>query len=83
MSSKCGLCGSFTWEINTESPTGSAYKVFFVRCTVCKVPIGVLNYNNTSAELGVLEKKLAKENRDILAAVNTVNENLRRLASRK
>ena len=73
--SKCGSCGGMLWEIGEESPMESRFKFFFVRCTSCKVPIGVVEYFNPHADIEALKKKVeALEN-----TVDTIDENVRRL----
>lgn len=85
LSSKCGSCGGVSWEIREESPRGSEFKVFFVRCFVCKVPIGTLDYFNTHATLTKLGKKIASLESgvgSISSALQTINNNIIRLSNK-
>lgn len=54
--SKCPSCQKTGFEIVTEEPQGSNYKVNIVRCRYCKTAIGAMEYYN----LGALLEKIAK-----------------------
>lgn len=56
--SKCPKCENTRFELAEESPTGSNYKLQFVRCASCKTVIGVLEYYSTSVLIRKLAKKL-------------------------
>ena len=57
--SKCGNCGRIGgWEMVEQSPLNSEWKVQFIQCMYCGVPIGVLPWHNTAAVLRVLAAKL-------------------------
>lgn len=58
MMSKCGFCQARRWEVNTEEPTGSKFRLIFVRCAACKVPVGVMEFFNSGAKLEKVEKAL-------------------------
>jgi len=80
--SKCGYCGGFTWELYTESPNDSAFKINFIRCSHCKVPIGTMEFFNLHSTIEILQKKI--EVIESLEQTNThtlevINENIRRL----
>lgn len=53
--SKCPGCSNTEFEVVNETPVNSNYELIFVRCTSCKVVIGVIDYYN----VGALVKKLA------------------------
>ena len=55
-SSKCPHCQKSGFEVATESPKDSNYKLMFVRCQWCKTVVGVLDHYN----IGNLVLKLAK-----------------------
>ncbi len=56
--SKCAHCKSFSFELVEQVPIGSNYKLFFVQCSICKNPVGVLEYFNSGAQIGKVEKKI-------------------------
>lgn len=56
-SSKCPHCQKSAFETAIEEPTGSNFKVIFIRCQSCKTVLGVLDFYNA----GVLVKKLAQK----------------------
>lgn len=56
--STCGHCGNKTWEIKMIEPSGSRYKLYFVQCAKCGVPVSVQEYYNINARLETLAKKL-------------------------
>lgn len=55
-SSKCPNCQKTGFELNTENPKDSNFKINIVRCISCKTAIGVVDYHNA----GILVKKLAQ-----------------------
>ena len=57
--SKCGSCGSFSFEmVEHSNVAGSRYKLMFVQCVMCGVPIAVTEYLNTGAKIQELENKI-------------------------
>lgn len=79
MMSKCGHCGGFTWELHEESPNGAAFKVNFIRCAMCKVPVGVMDYFDIHTKVDRVER-LTKGLGDSLTGMLTVIDgNIRRL----
>ena len=56
-SSKCPHCQKSGFEVATEEPKDSNFKLMFVRCQWCKTVVGVLDYYN----IGTLVHKLAKK----------------------
>lgn len=82
MMSKCPHCGSFSWELHTESPIGSNFKINFVRCSICKVPVGTMEFFNLHSSIEVLQKKIDVLERTVSTlahSVAVVDENVRRL----
>lgn len=79
MHSKCGSCGGFIWEVAEEAPRDSAFKVFFVRCFSCKVPIGVMDYYDTHTKLDKMEKSILALGNSTTQMLKVVDENVRRL----
>lgn len=76
--SKCGFCGAFMWEVKEESPHGSAFKVNFLRCSICKVPVGVIPYYDLHTKLVKMEEKI-KKLEQYLPMLLQIDENVRRL----
>lgn len=58
--SKCPKpdCNSSSFELAEEEPTGSKFKLNFVRCSSCGAVVGVLDYYNIGAVLNKLGKRL-------------------------
>lgn len=79
MPSKCGHCGSTNWELNLEVPSGSNYKLYFVRCGSCRVPIGVLEYYNSGAEIKKVQDSLSTLGSSLTRTLQIIDENIRRL----
>lgn len=55
--SKCPSCQKSGFEVVTEEPKDSNFKLMFVRCQWCKTVVGVLDYYN----IGTLIKRFAKK----------------------
>ncbi len=77
--SKCGKCNGFSWEISEESPNGAKYKMYFVRCALCKSAIGVLPYYDINSQIETTQELVKTHNRTLLGAIETVNQNIARL----
>jgi hypothetical protein len=45
--SRCS-CGSTNFELKEVVPRGSNFKLHFVQCTSCGIPVGVIEYMNIS-----------------------------------
>ena len=58
MSSRCPKCENSVFEISTESPKKSNYKVTFVRCNSCKTVVGTLEPESTVNLIHKLAGKL-------------------------
>jgi hypothetical protein len=56
--SKCPQCKATSFEIAEETPTHSAWKLYFVRCSFCKTAIGVIEYYNSGSLLHKIMDKL-------------------------
>ena len=68
--STCSKCGNHSFQLIEVSPGGARYKYYFVQCTQCGVPVGVLPFNNTSAEIEAMEKR-------VMNGLSVVEENTR------
>lgn len=55
--SKCPRCSNDEFEAVNEKPKNSEFEFIFVRCSICKIVVGVVDYHN----VGTLVKKLAKK----------------------
>jgi hypothetical protein len=83
--SKCPKCNNGFFEVKLVEPRGSRYKQNFVQCSSCGAPIGVVGFFDTGAQLeeqGQEITKLQKQVAQVVDALETVNENIRRLARR-
>ncbi|MEK3867665.1 hypothetical protein MHH60_29805 [Paenibacillus sp. FSL H7-0716] len=64
--SKCGSCGATgRWEITEVSPTRSRFKFFFVQCSNCGVPVGVVDYNHNSSEHDRILEGIAENKKEV------------------
>lgn len=55
--SRCSRCQGNQFEMVEDTPTGSAFKLMYVRCSSCKTVIGLTDYYN----IGDLIYKLAEK----------------------
>ena len=53
--SKCPRCSNDKFEAVHETPNNWNYELIFVRCTSCKIVVGVIDHYN----VGTLVKELA------------------------
>ena len=56
--STCGKCDGRAFEIKEVEPRGAAFKYFFVQCSSCGVPVGVVEKVNIGAVLQKIAKKI-------------------------
>jgi len=56
--SKCPKCSNSTFEIAEDVPTGSKFKLYFIRCESCKTIVGTVPFYNTGAILDALAREL-------------------------
>lgn len=47
--STCAKCGSHFFELKEVSPSGSNFKLFFVQCSICGVPVATQDFYNLGA----------------------------------
>lgn len=79
MISKCTKCSSFSFELVEQSPVGSNYKLFFVQCSMCGGPVGVLEYFSSNAQIG----KVAKQIENLERKIDQIDYLLRQSLSRR
>lgn len=60
VSSKCPKCEKSGFELSTESPKNSNYKVSFVRCFSCGTVVGCLEPASITTLLYKLAQRLGK-----------------------
>jgi len=60
MISTCKHCEGHNFEIVEQSPKNAAYKMFFVQCSVCGQPVGVLEYYTGWVKMNSIEEKVKK-----------------------
>lgn len=77
MRSTCKHCGGQIFEVVEQSPTNANYKMFFVQCSACGQPVGVLEYytgwvkmNNIEDKVKRLEAKLDNVERLLRILIN-------------
>lgn len=79
MMSKCGHCGGFSWEISEEEPQYAKFKMWFIRCSMCKVPIGVADYTHVPSDVARVEESVKKLGNSVTSMLQVIDENVRRL----
>lgn len=78
MLSTCPKCGGHLFEIEENSPDGSAYKIYFVQCTSCGNPVGTEDFFNVNSQIEILEKKINQ----IDQKINDIDNNVADIANR-
>ena len=74
---KCGSCGnSSDGKLSEISPAGGRFKYFAVQCTLCSVPFGLVEWDNITASIEMLEKKVNA----MQSTISNIDSNLIRLA---
>ena len=58
MISKCGSCGGARFELKENSPSKSNFKINFVQCVSCGVPVGVIDYYDVHSKLNEIAQKI-------------------------
>lgn len=79
MISICPHCKGSFWELETEEPRKSAFKINFIRCASCKAPVGTMEYFNLYSMLEKLEKDIKKLDSSTTSQLAVIDENVRRL----
>lgn len=78
--SKCGSCDSRLagWELKEVSVKGARYKMFFIQCASCGVPVAAAEYQNISATLATLGKEidgaLQKQHRALVGIARDIDQ---------
>lgn len=77
--SKCGGCGSFSFEMVEKSNVrGSRFKIMFIQCSTCGVPVGVMDYFNIGNKIDELEKRVKR----VEATTDNIDNNVVTLSNR-
>lgn len=42
--SVCGKCGNTTWKLEEQAPQNSRFKMWFVQCSKCNVPVAAVDF---------------------------------------
>ena len=74
--STCSKCNGTMFKVVEKEPVGSNFKVMFVQCSSCGVPIGVLDYYN----LGSLLQEQKKLIEALASRVSNVEHSLNQIA---
>lgn len=56
--STCVKCGGHRFEVKENEPTGAMFKLLFIQCSGCGGVVGVTEYFNIGATLGIIADKL-------------------------
>lgn len=71
--SKCGSCGSSSFElVDQDRIKNSNFKLTFVQCSSCGVPVGVMDCYNIGNKLEGLEKRI----KNIESTIGNVDHNV-------
>jgi len=70
MNSKCPKCDNVYFEIVTETPRDSNFKLIFVRCTMCKAVVGTMDFENIGYTVNMLQKSV-NQLQNSLMTINT------------
>lgn len=70
--STCAKCGSHFFELSETSPSGSNYKLFFVQCSVCGVPVATQEYYH----LGTLIENQSKLIKNLEMKIRNIENQL-------
>lgn len=70
--SKCPSCGNLSFRVQLVEPGESNFKLYFIQCSSCGVPVGITEYYNSGALIRGLEEKLSS----LSDQINHMNHNL-------
>ena len=63
--------------MHVENPSGGTQQCVFVRCAVCRVPVGVLPYVNSHAKLEQMDRDAQEAYRITHDALGSMDESIR------
>ena len=72
--STCSKCGSQSFRMEVQSPVDSLDKFYFVQCSSCGVPVGVVDYLNYGPMLEGQKRELAALSERLLNIEHLVKE---------
>jgi hypothetical protein len=81
MASACVKCGGMSFKLEQKEPLGSSVKWYFVQCSSCGTPVGVVDfYPNATIvrKMEALEKALESLEGDVA----NIDHMIRQLANR-
>lgn len=58
--SECGYCDNRTFELAEVSPMKSNYKMYFVQCSNCGAPVGVVPFFDLATRMDEVEERVKK-----------------------
>lgn len=56
--STCVKCGGHFFKIEENSPASSNYKVWFIQCSKCGTPVGVMDYISVGNSVTIIQNKI-------------------------
>lgn len=74
MWSKCAKCEGHSFRVQEVSPAGGAFKLSFIQCSSCGVPVGVMDYYNTGSLLKKQEKAIANLDGRLTRIEHAINQ---------
>ena len=57
--STCAKCGNDSFEVKEAKIKGTTFKHYFVQCSSCGAPIGILENDNATENFFAIRKELA------------------------
>ncbi len=81
MLSTCAKCGSHLFQVQQTKPSGSAFKLYFIQCSSCGVPVGVREFNNVGAmieQLGAQIRSLQQDVQQINYYISSMKSEIQR-----
>lgn len=83
MLSTCGFCKSTRFDLKEVSPHNSKYKMYFVQCSACGVPVGVTDFYNTHNSIEETNAKIKKLEDKLNSVEYTLSQIVTALNSRR
>ena len=78
--SKCPHCEGGFFELDEVDATGAKYKHYFIQCSGCGAPFGVVEYENAGAILeGEIKPFLRELASDLRSSLSAIDNRLKRI----
>lgn len=70
--STCAKCGNHIFRLEEVSPSGSRFKFYFIQCSTCGAPAGVVDYDHTGTMIDGLERRV----NDLSSQIENLEHNI-------